>query len=319
MEEEFCYTVTKAQTRTRIDILLSSYPEVNSRALAQRMLKNGLAEVNGATVSPSYKVRFEDQVSFALFDPEPALAHPQAGELDILYEDEALIVINKPAGLVVHPAPGHTSGTLVNFLLHHCQDLSGIGGVLRPGIVHRLDKETSGVLVVAKTDQAHHHLSQQFQKHSIHRQYKALIWGNPRHNRGTIRGAIGRDPRNRKKMALVAQGKSAITHWEVVVRFSHFALLSCRLETGRTHQIRIHLSSQNMPIWGDLQYGQTQFNRSFPASPAVQTLFSQFDRNALHAETLGFRHPLTHQYQEFTTPLPSDFKNLLEALKEEKC
>lgn len=315
--EEFHYTVSHSQRKTRIDVLLSSYGEINSRSLAQKMLKNGHAQVNGAAVSPAYKVRSGDQIHFALFPPEPAVALPQAGSLDILFEDSALVVVNKPAGLVVHPAPGNASGTLVNFLLHHCHDLSGIGGVLRPGIVHRLDKETSGVLVVAKTDPAHTHLARQFQAHSIQREYKALVWGEPLQNRGTIEGALGRNPHNRKKMALVSHGKPATTHWKVVARYGSLTLLSCVLETGRTHQIRVHLSSQHMPIWGDVLYGKTQLNPNFPGSPDLKNLLEQFPQNALHAEKLGFQHPTTGQLLEFSAPLPEAFQKLIKVLEEE--
>ena len=315
--EEFHYTVSHSQEQTRIDVLLSTYREINSRTLAQRMLKTGHAQVNGHGVSPSYKVRSGDQIRFALLAPEPAHALPQAGPLDILFEDPTLVVVNKPAGVVVHPAPGNPSGTLVNFLLHHCPDLSGIGGVLRPGVVHRLDKGTSGVLVVAKTDPAHTHLAQQFQAHSIHRQYQALVWGNPLHNRGRIAGAIGRDPHHRKKMALVAHGKPATTHWEVAARYGNLALLDCTLETGRTHQIRVHLSSQHLPIWGDAQYGRTQLPASFQGSPALKNCLVEFSQNALHAQKLGFKHPTTQQYMEFSAPLPGEFQNLIALLEKE--
>ena len=306
--------VREAEGKQRIDVLLSSYREVNSRSLAQRLLKKGMAEVNGRPVSPSYKVCPGDCIRFSLLQTEPLNVVPQAGKLDILYEDANLIVINKTAGMVVHPAPGHSSGTLVNLLLHHCKDLAGIGGILRPGIVHRLDKETSGVLVVAKTDKAHTHLSRQFQEHTIHRVYEALIWGNPIQNQGTIEGAIGRHPRNRKKKAIVINGKPAITHWKVIARFPHFAFLECRLETGRTHQIRVHLSSQNMPIWGDLQYGRSHTKHLRLTTSKLQTILLRFKRQALHARELGFIHPTTEQYQQFTSPMPVDLRLLIQTL-----
>ena len=316
MEKAFSYTVSEADAKRRIDVLLSSYCEVNSRSLAQRLLKKGMAEVNGRAVSPSYKVSAGDYIRFSLLKPEPLAVVPEAGNLDIIYEDTDLIVTNKPPGLVVHPAPGHFTGTLVNLLLHHCQDLSGIGGILRPGIVHRLDKETSGVLVVAKNDKTHTHLSRQFQEHTVHRVYEALIWGNPLQDQGTIEGAIGRHPRNRKKKAIVVNGKPAITHWRVIARFPPFAHLECRLETGRTHQIRVHLSSQNMPIWGDLQYGRSQPKHLRLTSSTLQTVLLQFKRQALHARELGFSHPVTGQYQHFASPIPVDFRQLIRTLAE---
>ncbi|MBF0286196.1 MAG: RluA family pseudouridine synthase [SAR324 cluster bacterium] len=313
MQEPYCYTVSDAESKKRIDALLSSYPKVSSRTMAQRLLKIGLARVNGQLVAPAYKVRAGDEIRFSLPAPEPLAVASEAGNLDILFEDHSLIVVNKPSGLVVHPAPGHASGTLVNLLLHHCQDLSGIGGILRPGIVHRLDKGTSGVLVVAKTDAAHRGLSEQFQQHSIQRTYHALIWGNPLQNKGTINAPLARNPHHRKKMAIVANGKSATTHWKVIVRFRHFTLLECRLETGRTHQIRVHLSSQSIPVVGDPQYGQSHLRR-IRVQPSLSAILSQFNHQALHAQTLGFIHPITQTPLEFTAPVPADFQKILDEL-----
>ena len=316
MGEQYCYTVSEAEAKKRIDVLLGSYPQVKSRTLAQRLLKNGLADVNDQLVSPAYKAHCGDQIRFVLPEPEALNLVAEEGALEVLFEDASLIVVNKPAGLVVHPAPGHASGTLVNFLLHHCQDLSGIGGVRRPGIVHRLDKDTSGVLVIAKTDKAHTSLANQFHKHSTHRQYKALVWGHPLQNQGTLRDPIGRHPGNRKKMAVVEDGKPAITHWKVVNRFRHFTLIECRLETGRTHQIRVHLSAQHLPLLGDPLYSEWRLNRLQAAPSALITVLSQFQRQALHAQELGFRHPVTDQYQQFVSSLPLDFEDLLQALEE---
>ncbi len=314
MQEQYCYTVSETEAKKRIDALLGSYPEVSSRTMAQRLLKDGLAEVNGQMVAPAYKVRTGDEICFFLPPPDLLEVTPEVGYLDILFEDHSLVVVNKPNGLVVHPAPGHASGTLVNLLLHHCQDLSGIGGVLRPGIVHRLDKDTSGVLVVAKTDAAHLGLSEQFQQHSIQRIYKALIWGSPLRRQGTISAPLGRHPHHRKKMAIVENGKPATTHWKVVKRFQHFTLVECRLETGRTHQIRVHLSSQSHPVIGDSQYGQSRLRRiRIPSS--LLALLSQFKHQALHAQTLGFMHPVTQEPLEFTAPFPPDFQKLLEGLE----
>lgn len=312
----YCYTVSLEQAKQRVDTLLGSYPELNSRSMAQRLLKEGLATVNGQMVSRSYKVQTGDQVQFHLLPPEPSDVHPEPGALEILFEDESLIVINKPADLVVHPSPGHATGTLVNFLLHHCQDLSGIGGVLRPGIVHRIDKDTSGILVIAKSDDAHIGLSQQFHEHSIHRQYKTLVWGNPPNNKGTISAPIGRHPHHRKKMAIVASGKPATTYWKMVTRFRHFSLVDCQLETGRTHQIRVHMASQGMPIFGDPVYGTIRLNRIRSPHPTLWATLSQFSRQALHAQELGFIHPTTQKFMEFSIPIPNDFQNLLDVLNQ---
>ncbi len=310
------HLVSQSEVGQRLDVVLSRLPEVHSRAAAQRLIKSQRVQVNDLTASGAYKVRLEDQILYSLPPPETSEVLPEPGLLDILYEDASLIVVNKMPGVVVHPAPGHATGTLVNFLLYHCQDLAGIGGVKRPGIVHRLDKDTSGVLVVAKSDEAHTGLVEQFQVHSIHRKYQALVWGGPLLQSGTIKAPIGRNPHNRKKMAVVETGKPATTHWKVLTRFRYFTLLECRLETGRTHQIRTHLTSQNMPLLGDPQYGSSRLNRFRSVPPSIWDCLSQFDRQALHAETLGFVHPIRQEYLEFHTPPPSDFREVLNALNE---
>lgn len=315
IDPDYVYEASGIPKKQRIDVLLASYPEVESRAMAQRLLKEAWATVNGKAVTPSYKVRAGDRVGFSLPAPEVLDAEPEPGELDVLFEDEFLIVINKPAGQVVHPAPGHSSGTLVNFLLHHCQDLSGIGGIIRPGIVHRIDKDTSGILVMAKSDKAHIGLSDQFREHSIHRQYQAVVWGNPTQNQGTISGPIARHPQHRKKMTILPHGKPATTHWKVVLRFRHFSLVQCRLETGRTHQIRVHMTSQNMPLYGDPLYGSVRLNRLRSPSPDLLKTLNQFNRQALHAQELGFVHPITSEHLHFSTPLPDDMQNLLTSIE----
>ncbi|MGB0297156.1 MAG: RluA family pseudouridine synthase, partial [bacterium] len=239
---------------------------------------------------------------------------PEDGPLEILFEDEHLIVLNKPAGLVVHPAPGNYTGTLVQRLLHHCPDLSGIGGVQRPGIVHRLDKDTSGILVVAKHDQAHQRLSRQFRRHSIHRLYSALVWGNLVTLQGTIEAPIGRHPRDRKMMAIVENGRAATTYWTQLAKWDGLTHICCELETGRTHQIRVHFSSQGHPLVGDPIYGQLGKTKHMPDD--VILALKSFPRQALHAAELGFEHPISKEVMEFSVAEPKDFQKLLSLLYE---
>jgi 23S rRNA pseudouridine1911/1915/1917 synthase len=311
----------------RLDQLLSTLDEIVSRTQAQRLLKSGNVLVNGKPeLSPSRKVRTGHEILVTIPPPESTEVIPEKGELDILFEDENLIVINKAAGVVVHPSAGHASGTLVNFLQHHCQDLSGIGGVLRPGIVHRLDKDTSGVLVAAKTDDAHQNLSEQFKQHSVKRQYQAMVWGVPEKEHGIVDAALGRHPVRRKDMAIVEndnpeedgkeKGKHAVTHWRVLQRFEFSALLACRLETGRTHQIRVHLTSIGHPVIGDPQYGKSPLKRLPALSAELSLILTYFKRQALHAEILGFTHPVSGEWLEFSAPIPTDFQKLLKAIQQ---
>ena len=276
-------------------------------------------ETAGRTISePSMRVKSGQ--SFAIdipeaHDPEPAA---QAIALDVRYEDEALIVIDKPAGLVVHPAPGNPDRTLVNALIAHCGDsLSGIGGVRRPGIVHRLDKDTSGLMVAAKTDEAHAGLAAQFAAHTLERAYFALVWGVPRPGKGRIQGNIGRDPRNRKKMSvLVNKGKPAATNYTVVQRFGSVAsLIECRLETGRTHQIRVHLAHIGHPVIGDPLYGRITPKRLASLSPTARAALSALARQALHAHLIGFEHPSFKKEVKIESKLPMDIKALLTCLE----
>ena len=310
----------------RLDQLLSTLDEITSRAQAQRLLKSGNVLVNGKPeLSPSRKVRAGQQISVTIQQPESTHAFPEKGELDILFEDSHLVVINKAAGVVVHPSAGHASGTLVNYLLHHCQDLSGIGGVLRPGIVHRIDKDTSGVLLVAKTDEAHQHMSKQFKQHSVKRQYQALVWGVPEMKHGVVNAALGRHPVRRKDISIVEnddseendnkKGKSAVTHWRVLQSFEFAALLACRLETGRTHQIRVHLTSIGHPLIGDPQYGKSPLKRLSGISAELSKTITNFRRQALHAELLGFEHPISGEWLEFKAPFPDDYNILLKAIQ----
>ena len=310
----------------RLDQLLSTLDEIVSRTQAQRLLKSGNVLLNGKTeMSPSRKVRTGQEIMLTIPPPESTEVLSEAGELDILFEDEHLIVINKAAGMVVHPSAGHHSGTLVNYLLHHCQDLSGIGGVLRPGIVHRLDKDTSGILVVAKTDDAHQNLSEQFKEHSVKRQYQTMVWGVPEKEHGVINAALRRHPVRRKDMSIVEnenpeeseteKGKYAVTHWRVLQRFEFSALFACRLETGRTHQIRVHLTSIGHPVIGDPQYGKSPLKRLPSVSAELSQTIANFRRQALHAEILGFKHPSSSEWVEYSAAIPDDFQQLLKAIK----
>jgi len=320
------YLIQETESGMRLDQLLTSLDEIVSRTQAQRLLKSGNVLINGKPeLSPSRKVRTGQEISLNIPPLESTKVLPEEGELDILFEDEHLIVINKNAGVVVHQSAGHPSGTLVNYLLHHCQDLSGIGGVLRPGIVHRLDKDTSGILVVAKTDDAHQNLSEQFKEHSVKRQYQTMVWGVPGKDHGVINAALGRHPVRRKDMSIVetdnpvesgkVKGKYAVTHWRVLRRFEFSSLLACRLETGRTHQIRVHLTSIGHPVIGDPQYGKSPL-KGFPSvSAELSQTIANFRRQALHAEILGFKHPSSGEWLEFSAPIPDDFQQLLKAIQ----
>jgi len=283
----------------------------------------------GRTVTEaSYRVKSGERIVLTVPPPEDATPLPQAMDLVIVFEDEHLIVIDKPPGLVVHPAPGNPDRTLVNALLAHCGDsLSGVGGARRPGIVHRLDKDTSGIMVAAKHDAAHIGLSEQFASHDIQRRYRALVWGHPSNNRGNIRGNIrgrgkvdgriegniGRDPKNRKKMAVVPKGgKWAVTHYKLIETYGLIAsLVDCRLETGRTHQIRVHLSSQGHPVLGDPLYSRARRGRSSDLPDDLRQAIAGFTRQALHAVELGFHHPVTGEDLIFYSELPHDMQALL--------
>ncbi|NVE94804.1 RluA family pseudouridine synthase [Altererythrobacter lutimaris] len=295
----------------RLDKALAEATEL-SRARIQALIAEGHVKVDGV-VETSTKAKPAGGATFAITIP-PAVeaeAQPQDIPLNVAYEDEHLIVIDKPAGLVVHPAAGNPDGTLVNALLHHCKgQLSGIGGVARPGIVHRIDKDTSGLLVVAKSDAAHEGLAKQFKDHSINRRYLALCGGFPTPPEGTIATRIGRSDRNRKKMAVLdknsSRGKHAVTHYKTVERLENCALIECRLETGRTHQVRVHCASIGHALLGDPLYGST------PAPLRKLLKEKNFSRQALHAAILGFEHPITHEYVEFSSELPADMRELID-------
>jgi 23S rRNA pseudouridine1911/1915/1917 synthase len=309
----------EADAGQRLDRLIAAGGAGLSRSRVKALIEEGRVRCGARTIEdPSYRVkpgeRFEIAVP-ASVDPVP---QGQAIPLAIVYEDEHLIVLDKPAGLVVHPAPGNPDRTLVNALIAHCgPSLSGIGGVRRPGIVHRLDKDTSGLLVAAKTDAAHRALSEAFAKHDIHRVYRALVWGVPSPRSGTIEGAIGRHPVDRKRMTVRRSGgKPALTRYRVLRAFgTAAALLECRLATGRTHQIRVHLASIGHPVIGDPVYGRTSRARRERLPPKTHDAVAKFGRQALHAARLGFRHPITMESMAWEAPAPLDFERLITNLE----
>lgn len=274
-----------------------------SRSLLQHYVEEGHLQVNGRRVKANYRLKAGDRWLLELPPVEEAEVEAEDLPLDIVYEDEDVIVVNKPRGMVVHPAPGHMQGTLVNALLYHCHHLSGVGGVMRPGIVHRIDKDTSGLLMAAKNDQAHQSLSQQLKAHSVTRVYIALVHGVVGHDVGTVDAPIGRHPIWRKEMAVRKEGRRAVTHFHVLERFRDYTLLECKLETGRTHQIRVHMKFIGHPLAGDPLYGP---KRTLPG----------INGQALHAGVLGFHHPRTGEYMEFSRPLPADMQMLLERLRQ---
>jgi len=283
----------------RLDAWLASQVAELSRARIQALIKEGRVTSGGAAVKANAKPKVGQVIEISVPAPVAAVPLPEEIPLDILYEDSDCLVLNKPAGLVVHPAPGHASGTLVNALLHHCLDLGGVGGVERPGIVHRLDKETSGLMVVAKNDAAVAGFVRLFQTGGIVKEYVALVHGVPPKPSGTVRSLIGRHPEHRKKMAVVARnGKEAVTHYTVERRLGDITLVRCRIETGRTHQIRVHMQSLGCPVVGDALYGKSTADKRLPQRPT---------RQLLHAARLAFSHPVTGAPMAFTAPLPEDF------------
>ncbi|NKB50871.1 MAG: RluA family pseudouridine synthase [Rhizobiaceae bacterium] len=320
----------------RVDKFISANASDDiSRARVQALVRKGHVTINGTLPrGTSTRIAAGDVVRFAMPPAEEAVPLPENIALNILHEDDDLIIINKPSGMVVHPAPGNWSGTLVNALLHHCHGtLSGIGGVKRPGIVHRLDKDTSGVMVVAKSYRAHLDLQEQFADHGrtgpLERSYWALCWGAPPRMKGSIETFLGRHPTKRLQRAVVeedgADAKHAITHYQVLQRFEDpkangdalVSLVECRLETGRTHQIRVHLTHMGNPLLGDQEYGKQFANRGVRLPEGAAKLFESFKRQALHARTLGFRHPTTGETVSFSAEPPSDISNLIAALKSE--
>ena len=297
-------TATPEAAGQRLDAFLAqALPEL-TRSAAQRLIAEGQVTVDGKAPAKSLKLAGGEQVAVTLPEPEEAQALPEDIPLDVVYEDDDVIVVNKPVGMVVHPAPGHSGGTLVNALLHHCGgSLSGVGGELRPGIVHRIDRDTSGLIIAAKNDFAHQALSLQLQDHSLRRTYEAVVIGNLREDAGTVDAPIGRCPGDRKKMAVVRQGgKSAVTHWEVLERFPGYTHVRCRLETGRTHQIRVHMAYIGHPLYGDTVYG---------AKKPAPGMTGQ----CLHAVGLTFRHPRTGEEVSLSCPLNEEFGAFLRKLR----
>ena len=292
----------------RLDLYLSRRLDEVSRTQIQRLIKGEAVLLNGQPTVARYQVQPGDSILIDPPEPKPAKAAAEDLPLAVLYEDGDLLVVDKAAGMAAHPAPGVHEGTLVNALLHHCTDLSGINGVLRPGIVHRLDKDTSGLLVAAKNDVAHRHLAAQFQAHRIERTYTALVWGQFDVDEGRVEAPIDRNPKNRKKMAVVEGGKEAATNFSVAQRFPYLSLLDLRLETGRTHQIRVHMLHSGHPVFGDPVYGgrsQTQGIKPEYRRHA-KYLLSLIKRQGLHARRIGFEHPRTGEFVEFSSELPQD-------------
>lgn len=297
-------TVSPEEAGVRIDKYLAEQLPDITRSYLQKLLKDGSVQMNGKPVKASTKTAAGAVIELTIPEPEEPEILPEDIPLDILYEDSDVILINKPKDMVVHPAAGHYTGTLVNALMYHCKgDLSGINGVLRPGIVHRIDKDTTGVLIVCKNDKSHNALAEQLKEHSITRKYRAIVCGNLKEDEGTVDAPLGRHPQDRKKMAIVRTGgKRAVTHYRVLERFGNYTYIECQLETGRTHQIRVHMASLGHPLLGDEVYGR------------VKSPF-KLEGQTLHAMVLGFIHPTTGEYMEFEAPLPEYFEKLLEKLR----
>ena len=302
--EYFTAAPEKEETGKRIDVYISQFRDDLSRSQVQKLITDGKVTVNGKNIKSNYRLREKDIIDIEIPDPEPLDIEAEDISLNILYEDSDVIVIDKPQGMVVHPAPGHYSGTVVNALMYHCKDsLSGINGCMRPGIVHRIDMNTSGIIVAAKSDAAHKSLAVQFAEHSINRRYRAIVVGNIKEDTLTVDKPIGRNPRDRKKMAVVEGGKRAVTHFTVLERFGKYTYIEASLETGRTHQIRVHMAYSGHPLLGDNIYGSEK---------QPYKLMGQ----VLHAGVLGFVHPATGEYMEFKSEVPEYFEKLLERFRE---
>lgn len=318
MEEKLEIVVPPNKDRERLDKFLAQEVGKLSRSQLQRLIAEEKIFVDGKPTKSHHLVQPHERIEIHI-PPRPKLeVLPEDIPLNIIYEDENLLVVNKPAGMVVHPALGNYTGTLVNALLHHCKSLSGVSGDLRPGLVHRLDKDTSGLLVVAKDDTTHRELSSQFSEKKIEREYWAIVWGHFKERRGRIENQIGRSPSDRKKMSVIASGKPAVTNYEVLEEFDFLSLVKLKLETGRTHQIRVHLSHIGYPVFGDSIYGGR--NRRLSALKPKEreraaALLEIMTRQALHAKTLGFFHPIKKEYMRFDSDLPEDMETLLKELK----
>ncbi len=302
--DELIYSITNEEKNIRIDKFLLTKLKGKSRSFIQGLIEREKVLVNDKKIKSNYKLKENDKIKVIVEEPKELAVESENIPLDIIYEDKDVIVVNKPKGMVVHPAPGNYTGTLVNALLYHCKDLSSINGIIRPGIVHRIDKDTTGILVIAKNDDAHNKLSEQLKEHSMKREYYALVEGRMKQNEGTIDKPLARSKRDRLKIAICEDGKRAVTHYEVIERFRNSTLVKCVLETGRTHQIRVHMASIGYPLVGDPTYG---FKKG-----KFKT-----EGQMLHAKTLGFIHPSTSEYMEFSSELPENYKVLLNNLRKD--
>ncbi|CAN7499794.1 RluA family pseudouridine synthase [Paenibacillus sp. LjRoot56] len=302
-QEAIEWTVENQYANERIDKFITEALEEDiSRTLVQQWVKDGHVKVNGKAVKPNYKLSLQDVIALVIPEPQGVELLAENIPLNVVYEDSDVIVINKQRGLVVHPAPGHYSGTLVNALMYHCKDLSGINGELRPGIVHRIDKDTSGLIMSAKNDKAHASLAEQLKAHTVNRKYIALVHGYIQHDQGTIDAPIGRDSHDRKMYTVTEKNsKTAVTHFVVLERFGDFTLVELKLETGRTHQIRVHMKFIGHPLVGDPMYGKSKG--------------MLMDGQALHAAILGFKHPRTGEWMQFEAPIPPDMENLISTIR----
>ncbi len=310
------HVVTSEEGGERLDIVVASVVPGLTRSRVKRLADDGHIQIDGRQGQAGGRLRPGQRLEIHLPIPTQARTAPEAIPLNILYEDSHLLVVDKPAGMVVHPGAGVISGTLVNALLHHCSDLSGIGGVLRPGIVHRLDKNTSGLLVVAKNDETHRALQAQFKKRQVAKTYVAVVFGIPGSGTGTMAMPIGRHPVNRKLMSTRSpKGRTAVTHWRVIRRFFHFSILEVDLVTGRTHQVRVHLQGLGHPVVGDPEYGGRHKIKGLD-DPILRARIGSFGRQALHAHRLKFIHPITGGDMNFTSPLPADIQELVSVLEE---
>lgn len=316
--------VPNVEKRERLDKFLANQIENTSRSKIEKLIESGLVLVNGQTVKPSHKISPGERIIVKIpKEPRPEL-EPEPIPLDIVYEDDYLLVVNKPAGMVTHPGHGNYTGTLVNALLYHCSKLSKVnvsGGEVRPGIVHRLDKDTSGLLVVAKDDETHRHLARQFFHKTVEREYWAIVWGHFNTNRGVIEAELGRSKSDRKKFTVVEGGKLAVTEYEVLEKFEFLSLLRLRLKTGRTHQIRVHLAYVGHPVFGDPVYGGRRIawgGVDRKKKLFVDELLKIMPRQALHAKTLGFIHPWRNEFMKFDSELPEDIAKLLDVLRSSK-
>ena len=309
------YVVGVEEQALRLDLFLSRRDPSLSRAQVQKLIEQGAVQAGSRPAKASYKVREGEAIHFNLPPAREYNAMPENIPLSIIFEDESILVVDKSAGMVVHPAPGHNEGTLVNAILYHCRDLSGIGGVLRPGIVHRLDKDTSGLLVVAKSDRAHQALTGQFRRRLVKKTYSALVYGDVKGDQGSIDLPVGRHPEDRKKMSTRSRrGREAVTHWQTKERYGAATLLQVVISTGRTHQIRVHLHALGYPVVGDGVYGGAR-QANAVGDPARRSILKRMKRQALHAAQLSFNHPVTGEWLTFTAPLPADIEELCHLLK----